>query len=376
MSLHVVSFAIPYPANYGGAIDVFYKIKALSELGIKIKLHAFEYDRGPAKELEHYCEKVYYYPREKKKSKLLSEIPFIVITRADEQLLNNLKLDQDPILFDGLHTTYFAHHPDLKNRFKMLRSHNIEHDYYMGLADVERNLIKKGFFNLESKKLLEYEKNSIQLFDAILAISEKDKEYFSDKHPNVLMVSAFHTNEKVELPQGNGAFYFYHGSLDVGENNEAALFLIQKVFAGRIEKLVIAGKNPGQELVALCDRYDNIELKSNVDHQEILRLMKNAIANVLPTFQATGIKLKLLLALYQGRVALVNEPMIENTGLEDLCLVAKTGQEFNDLIDQLSDHQWNKEEEEAKRTKVLNSRFGNQINAQKIIDLLKSNAQA
>jgi len=41
--LHIVSFDVPYPANYGGVIDVFYKLKALHSLGIEIYFHVFEY---------------------------------------------------------------------------------------------------------------------------------------------------------------------------------------------------------------------------------------------------------------------------------------------------------------------------------------------
>ena len=28
--LHIIAFNVPYPANYGGVIDVFYRIKALA----------------------------------------------------------------------------------------------------------------------------------------------------------------------------------------------------------------------------------------------------------------------------------------------------------------------------------------------------------
>ena len=57
--LNIVSFNVPWPANYGGVIDVFYKIKALHDIGVKVILHCFEYGRPQAKELENYCEKVY-----------------------------------------------------------------------------------------------------------------------------------------------------------------------------------------------------------------------------------------------------------------------------------------------------------------------------
>ena len=53
--IHIVAFTIPYPANYGGVIDVFYKIKALYKLGVKINLHCFKYDRTDSIELNKYC---------------------------------------------------------------------------------------------------------------------------------------------------------------------------------------------------------------------------------------------------------------------------------------------------------------------------------
>ena len=36
LHIHIVSFDIPYPANYGGVIDVFFKAKFLAEKGVKV----------------------------------------------------------------------------------------------------------------------------------------------------------------------------------------------------------------------------------------------------------------------------------------------------------------------------------------------------
>ena len=57
--LHIVSFDVPFPPNYGGVIDVFYKIKALHKLGVKIILHTFDYGRGKPTELNNYCEEIF-----------------------------------------------------------------------------------------------------------------------------------------------------------------------------------------------------------------------------------------------------------------------------------------------------------------------------
>ena len=57
-AVNIVSFNIPYPPNYGGVIDVFFKIKALSDAGFKVYLHTFIYDRTPSEELKRYCKKI------------------------------------------------------------------------------------------------------------------------------------------------------------------------------------------------------------------------------------------------------------------------------------------------------------------------------
>ena len=149
--LHIVSFDVPYPADYGGVIDVFYKIKALHKAGVEITLHCFEYGRGKPPELEKYANTVFYYKRKKSIFDFLKKDPFIVVTRSNKSLLENLLLDDAPILFEGLHTTYFLNSNPLANRIKMVRTHNIEHNYYNGLAKNAKGWIK-WFFKLEAKK--------------------------------------------------------------------------------------------------------------------------------------------------------------------------------------------------------------------------------
>ena len=86
MRIHIISFDVPLPANYGGVIDVFYKIKALHKAGIKIKLHCFYYGREKNVELEKYCENVYYYPRKTSFFTHLSISPYIVKSRFNKAL--------------------------------------------------------------------------------------------------------------------------------------------------------------------------------------------------------------------------------------------------------------------------------------------------
>ena len=64
--LHIVTFAVPFPANYGGAIDVWNRSAALKRAGVRIPLDCFVYGVFlPQPILADYAEKVYCYPRVK-----------------------------------------------------------------------------------------------------------------------------------------------------------------------------------------------------------------------------------------------------------------------------------------------------------------------
>lgn len=70
--LNIVSFDVPFPPNYGGIIDVFYKIKELHNLGVDIYLHTFNNGMETQIELLKYCKKVYYYKRDLNFKKVFS----------------------------------------------------------------------------------------------------------------------------------------------------------------------------------------------------------------------------------------------------------------------------------------------------------------
>lgn len=369
MKLHVVSFDVPFPPNYGGVIDVFFKIKALHALDVKINLHCFHYGRERSTELEKYCASVKYYSRRTSVFQLCSSEPFIVNSRRSDELLHALAADDVPVLFEGLHCCAYVSHPLLKHKKKIVRTHNIEHDYYRALATVEKKWSKRQYFRREANKL---EKFEAVLKDAqhILAISPADADNLSKRYQNVQHVMAFHANEAVTIREGKGTFAFYHGNLEVGENNEAALYLVQEIFNGLDYPLVIAGNTPSTELLAAAAGKKNVTIKANISTANINQLISDAHINILPTFQATGIKLKLLAALMNGRHCIVNSPMVANTGVESLCIIHDDASAMRSAILQITDTAFTSTDID-KRKAVLGERFSNKINAEKILHLLK-----
>lgn len=366
--LHIISFDVPYPPNYGGAIDVFYKLKALCEEGIHVHLHCFEYGRGIQDTLEKYCKKVFYYERKLSKHLLFSSQPYIVASRSSQEMVENLLQDDAPILFEGLHCCFHLNDERLKSRRKIVRMHNIEHNYYSGLATVEKKFFRKKYFESEAKKLEKFE-SVLNYADAIAAISPADTQYLSGKYKNVFNVMAFHPHQLIEIKDGTSDFALYHGSLTVGENNKAALYLVNEVFNDRNTKLVIAGNGISDELKEAAATKKNIQLLENISIEDLYSLVQNAQINILPTFQATGIKLKLLSALYSGRHCIVNFPMVLQTGLEPLCHIADSADTMKKKVAELMALPFNLEEK-RKRILVLEEKFSNEANVKKLMNLI------
>lgn len=366
--LQLVAFNIPYPPDYGGVIDVFYKLKALSECGISVFLHCFEYNRPQASELEKYCAKVYYYQRKKGLAFQFSSEPYIAITRANSQLITNLTSNPAPILFEGIHTCHYLNHPLLEKHIKLVRTHNIEHEYYLNLYKSEKNFFKRMFFRLEAQKLRSFE-SILKDASQLLCISPNDCTYFSKMYGHSQYVQAFHPYAEVKSKSGRGKYILFHGNLSVAENIQAVEFLLENVLGEITFPVIIAGKNPNQNLVQKVKRFPNVQLIPNPSSAQMEALIEDSHICLLPTFQNTGIKLKLLASLFSGRFCIANPMMTDHTGLEHLCHTANTPKEMIDAVNQLFGKEFTGREIEM-RKEILAKDYSNHLNALKIVELL------
>ena len=368
--LHIISLDVPFPADYGGVVDLFYKLKYLSEQGIKIHLHCFTNKREPQQELNKYCVEVNYYPRKTKRSGFSFQLPFIVSSRTSDDLSARLQQDNYPVLMEGIHCTYLLHAGKLQNRKVCVRLHNVEFEYYRQLAKHETNLFKKIYYLNESRLLKKYER-SIAKKATIITVSEADallyKNLFgaTDVHYLPVFIPWTIANGK----EGRGCFCLYHGNLSINENEKAALWLQREVFAGLDIPLVIAGKNPSNKLSVLAETQKQTCIVGNPSEKEMQDLLSKAQINILPSFNNTGVKLKLLNALFNGRHCLVNKAAVDGSGLQNSCHIAANAKEFQHAVTQLYKEPFNIDEIEN-RQGLLQRQFNNEVNAKQLITWL------
>mgnify|MGYP000019103585 CR=1 FL=1 len=365
--LNIVSFNVPYPPDFGGAIDVFYKLKSLSEAGVQIDLHLFEYGRGRPSELEKYCDKVFYYKRDRSFFKGIQLTPYIVASRKNKELIKNLNASAAPVLFEGVHTTAPLKGKALKSEVTLVRMHNLEHDYYNGLFRSEPNVLKKLFYWVEAKRLKRYQKN-LNAARMILSISPSDQSYFEKNlSAESTFVPAFHHNNKVRHLKKKGYFALFHGDLSVWDNRKAAHFLVG-IFGKLDIPLIIAGRTEDKKLLEKIELAKNLKFISLQNQEQLDDLLQRAHINIFWSSNASGIKIKLLNALFNGRFCLVNNPVVEGSGLEDLCEVVDDEKSLVYKAIQLMDVEFSDEQYFHRKEKM--TAYDNKQNTKRLLEIL------
>jgi hypothetical protein len=148
----------------------------------------------------------------------------------------------------------------------------------------------------------------------------------------------------------------------VPENIQAAMYILKKIATQVNVPFIIAGKDPNKMIITEAKKLKNVSLVMNPTDGNLYDLIKNAHINLLLTFQSTGIKLKLLNALHRGRFCMVNTPMIEQTGLEELCFIENDAQSQIDAIKKQMNITFT-EQDRASRMQLLSNKFSNHENA-------------
>jgi Glycosyl transferases group 1 len=331
--LHIVSFDVPTPPDYGGVVDIFWKLHALKQLGVKVNLHVFAYnDRKTfVPHLKEMAHEVHVYERPLGMAKQLSSLPYIVNTRKSPDLLRNLVADAAPILYEGIHTTGWLGHKDLENRKQAIRVHNREADYYADLANLATDTKTRLFQKIESAKLRRYESGAWEAATKLYPLNRLD----ADSLPNAKWLPAFYDDMPLaDLAESKTEqdYLLFHGNLAVSDNEQSAVWLIETLADQPQHKFVIAGKNPSRRLAKLVSQYSHISLFPNPDELSLQSLLLNCKAHLVWTFQDAGVKLKLLHALKTGRPVICPPLMVAGSGLEQAVYLAEDTETLKNLL--------------------------------------------
>ena len=365
--LHIVCFTAPSPPDYGGAFDLYYKIPELAKLGKKIILHYFDYKQGRGHQgLEPYCVEINRYDRKAFFRCLFTLQPYIVSSRLNRELIHRLNLDHHPVLLEGIHCTGII--PYLVNRKIVVRVHNDEAVYYKQLQQQESSIFKWIYFFCEALLLALYQKE-LSREPIFVFVSETDKELFRTKYQQQkqIFLPCFLPWQQINSLTGKGDYCLYHGNLSISENRRAAFWLAENIFKKINFPLVIAGKN-ANTLRSQLSANSNVCLIDNPSDEQLAGIIRNAHINILPSFNNTGVKLKLLHALFEGRFCITNAAGLKGSGLHSGMHIANDEAAMMRIVNQLLTTEFS--EGDVTHRNQLKLIYNNNTNAATLNELL------
>ncbi|WP_353147748.1 hypothetical protein [Chryseobacterium sp.] len=367
--LHIISFNYPYPPSYGGIIDVYYKIKALSDCGVKIHFHCFV-DDIPEKvdsEVKNITENIFFYKKNRNPFLYFSPVPFAAVIRQSDKLLENLKKINAPVLFEGLQTTQIIDQLSSQKHKLYLRLHNNETEYYKGLSSSEKNIFKKIIFRIESLKYKGYQKKRLQEFEKVFCLSEKEYQETLAYSNNASLIHIFHGNQIVKSLDKKGTCFLFHGDLSISDNRKALDETIHLFEDLPQYNLIVASDRASDEIKKKISRIENISLVPIETHENLIRLFENAHANILLSYQQSGTKVKLFNALYNSRFVIINQNITDDSSLTRLCLMGTKKEEIRQHIITAATSDYNENET---RKMVLEKNHSDHAKAEAMIKII------
>lgn len=316
-NLHIVTPDVPGLADSDISQDIFMKIKAFHDAGIKVHLHSFEFGRGTSSILEKYCYQVRYYRRNSaNKLPNPSSTPYCVASRSNRELVRNLFADDFPILYEGLSTTFPVFWTNTqKNKIQHLNLVRDDEKYYKNLAALTPLGLNKLTFLYESWKCKKYMNKLRQTGN--LSISS---------------VISFYDHAAPSFTDNHGSFCLYFGKLSDKENEYAALWLLENIFNEVEIPFVIAGSNPSPQLDQAAHLRLHTCLVGDPNEKELEELIKKAQIILLPSFIDCAPISRVSKSLLLGKFVLTNPKALGNSNFKEFCNIANTPDQFKEKV--------------------------------------------
>ncbi len=313
---------LPYPVNSGEKNKSFHTIRLISEFAdvSLISLNEGEADSEAYIEFKKYVKNLQIVSRPKWQFRL----------RAIKSLLNGLPLQVNYFYFSSvrrlveremrkcdvlvcllIRTAEYAVDLHVPKILDMSDSIGLN---YLSAIDKTSSHFWKAIFKFESKRLLNYEKQSIENFDKTLFLNPHERSFFSkwSKQGTTLTqhipmgVSDFLLDYQKRNPKYSNSISFL-GKMDYQPNIEAVKWFCTHVLPNFSKdiKFYILGTAPNEEIRGLETTYPGRVIVTGfiTDPYEI---MNSGIAVVAPMQTGAGIQNKILEAMALGQIVLAS----------------------------------------------------------------------
>jgi hypothetical protein len=334
----IVSGFFPFPSFFGGAYDVFERIKGLKSLGFEIDLIC-TCKTIPKKEdidfVKIYIEELFLVKRKNRLVDLFNIKPLQVISRSE---LKNVVLDKkyNYTILESECVGLILENKSLRTDEIIVRVHNNESKYFKELANSTHSFFNKLYYFQESFKYNYFSSNIFSKTDRLWFIS---KEELVQNEMNASMgYKSIHLpspiNDAFLQQELSSKIVLFIGALFMPNNIEALLWYLDFVhpYLLKVEnyKLIIVGSTgdfTDDYFRKKFKHYSSIELFFNVKNLDLFYAQSTVFIN--PMIHGTGVKLKSMNAIVNGLPLAATTIGAEGIGLDsEMYFEANTPTEF------------------------------------------------
>jgi glycosyltransferase involved in cell wall biosynthesis len=313
---------VPYPEKDGGAIAISTFTRGLIQAGHSIKMLAMN-------TVKHYVDESSI-PEEFKKSTGLETVDidntvnafsaFVALMKGESynaarfeskqyaQKLQSIlqKEEFDIVELEGL---YLSSYIPLIRQFTsariIMRAHNVEYKIWEGLANEEKNPLKKIYLSMLARQLKKYEANAINLCDGVITFTAKDMQQLrliGCKVPLAHIPFGVDISKYIPAQAAGPNTLFYLGALDWQPNIQGLDWFLKEVWPKVNSslpevKLHIAGRNmpPGMKE----SNYPNVVFHGEVENA--LDFIKKYSVMIIPLLAGSGVRIKIIEGMAMGK---------------------------------------------------------------------------
>lgn len=317
-------------------------------------------------QLEEICDRFVHWPEKARGathqlhrfSHLLSPLPASVaadISAAGrDTIASQLEADFDVVVIDFAHTSVLA--PRQIPAASVMFTHNVETEIFQRHVRHARSPVTRAVWQDQARKMEGFERSVLSRFDAVVAVSERDAEYFREHYsldsvhviPTGVDLSRFSFKEPRRRDNSAPTIVFT-GSMDWRPNIDAIEYFRDAIWPLIVDavpdtRMIIVGRDPPQRLVSAA--YDEGLPWTFTGYVEDTRAYIQAgDLSIIPLRIGGGTRLKAYEAVALGSPIVTTSIGIEGLPLVDNehCLIADNPAEFAaDVIRLLKDDELRK----------------------------------
>lgn len=358
MKILILTHRVPFPQNGGYAIVVCNTIKGLIALGHEVALVALNgkrYHGSVQTDEDELMQKIRYTSYDininisvldsitNLFSKKSNDVDRYYNAEFEKLLLRELRqTSYDVIQFEGLFVTPYLAAMRKHTKARLIyRSHNIEHQVWMRLAQRKTDLFKKWYLHLLARRVKDYELQQLNKFDAIAVFTNEDKKtllsYGVTIPVDIFPVGISLTDYKPDYNKTEFPSLFFLGSLDWMPNREGIEWFIENFYKDLTEgdlrvKFYVAGHN-------IPDSFDEYEAMGKIFIQgevdDASEFVNSKAIMVVPLLSSGGMRVKIVEGMAMEKCIISTSLGAEGINFTNgtNILIANNRQEFYDAIE-------------------------------------------